>query len=195
MSAPSSARMLRQISRNLATKPVPVPVTRTLQQRATSKLTMCRPCIVPSSQSAARCFSTSTWAFKGITPGSADPEPSQPEAQQTVTEPTPIGEEEYHERAEQFLEEIMLKMEELQEGRDDVETEYSVRVSTSPTYGSPCFPFPSFSFSFPSFSPFSSFSFLFLKWTCTWISTTNNAAYPNRRASSPSHSLQTAPTS
>ena len=41
-------------------------------------------------------------------------------------DPTPIEEAEYHEHAEKLLEEIVVKIEELQESREDVDADYSV---------------------------------------------------------------------
>lgn len=43
-----------------------------------------------------------------------------------ATQPTEVSEEEYHERSEEFMNALNEKAEALQEGREDVEVEYSV---------------------------------------------------------------------
>lgn len=42
------------------------------------------------------------------------------------TQPTEVSDEEYHERSEEFMDALNEKAEGLQEGREDVEMEYSV---------------------------------------------------------------------
>lgn len=44
----------------------------------------------------------------------------------TVNDPTPIEIEEYHERADQYLEELVSRAEELAEEKQDVDVEFSV---------------------------------------------------------------------
>lgn len=44
----------------------------------------------------------------------------------TVNDPTPIEVDEYHERADQYLEELVSRAEELAEEKQDVDVEFSV---------------------------------------------------------------------
>lgn len=61
-------------------------------------------------------------------PDSEDPPPPQQEAAKVVhaTQPTDLGEEEYHTHADEVMNAVHEKAEQLQESREDVEVEYSV---------------------------------------------------------------------
>jgi len=59
-------------------------------------------------------------------PDTSDPAPAESEETHDVTDPTPLPDEEYHERADAFLEQVVNKMEEIQEGREDIDVEFSV---------------------------------------------------------------------
>lgn len=137
-----STRMMRQLTRTISTKPL----SRGLHQRATSKIQAPKPRILSSAQSQARCFSVSRPASKGIQPHSEDPQPKESEAIDDIKNPTPLSDAEYHDRAESLLEEIVAKMESMQEQRDDVDVEYSV-----------CFPKVPFPRAFCVFLPLHSF--------------------------------------
>lgn len=54
------------------------------------------------------------------------PPPEQPAETVRATQPTEISDEEYHDRSEEFMNTLNEKAELLQEGREDVEVEYSV---------------------------------------------------------------------
>lgn len=60
-------------------------------------------------------------------PETEDPAPAEPAPTHHVSEPTPIEDEEYHERADEYLDEVVARVEELAESRDDVDVEYAVR--------------------------------------------------------------------
>jgi frataxin len=78
----------------------------------------------------ARAFHSSA-SRHGIMPDSADPTPPEPEAHQVVAkEPTDISYEEYHQHADAYLHDLVDRLEQEQEKRQDVEVDYSV-----------CFPF------------------------------------------------------
>lgn len=125
MSAPMSARMMRQLSRTISTKPL----TRGLHQRAGFKLAAPKPGLLSASSIRSRKISTSRTSFKGLQPDQEEPKPVEAEDNHDISEPTPISDAEFHERAELLLEEIVQKMEEMQESRDDVDAEYSVCLS------------------------------------------------------------------
>lgn len=78
------------------------------------------------SQSAVR------WA---LMPHAENPPPkeSEPLVEQhsTASEPTPLEEEAYHPLADGYLDRVVARMEEVAEGREDVDVEYSVSTSRS----------------------------------------------------------------
>lgn len=59
-------------------------------------------------------------------PHTEDPQPKEPEPTYHVSEPTPVEDEDYHKYADEYLDRIVARVEELQEGREDVDVEYSV---------------------------------------------------------------------
>ncbi|OAX81231.1 iron donor protein CyaY [Emergomyces africanus] len=73
---------------------------------------------------------------KGITPGSSNPAPPNPESSSAniagganhVTQPSPLTEEQYREYAEDYFNVLLTKVEQLQENGSDVEAEYSAGV-------------------------------------------------------------------
>ena len=71
-------------------------------------------------------FSTSAGAFKGLTPDSEDPQPKEAEEHDTPDVPTQISNEQYHELSDIYMNNMVAKLEQLQEARDDVDVEYSV---------------------------------------------------------------------
>ncbi|KAK4634418.1 Frataxin, mitochondrial [Fulvia fulva] len=80
--------------------------------------------------SQSRCLSTSPITRAGLMPDAEEPEPPKVEKPETPrpTEPTELSEEEYHEHADAFVGSVHEKAEQIQEGRDDVEVEYSAGV-------------------------------------------------------------------
>jgi frataxin len=75
-----------------------------------------------------RYFTAGTASFKGLSPDSEDPRPKEAEPQAVVTEPTDISIEQYHEVSDAYIDKMVAVLEELQEERDDVDVEYSVRT-------------------------------------------------------------------
>ncbi|KAF2224740.1 Frataxin-like domain-containing protein [Elsinoe ampelina] len=61
-------------------------------------------------------------------PEHEDPPPSKPESTYHINDPTPLSDEEYATLSEQFMEQIVTKVEEVQEEREDVDVEYSAGV-------------------------------------------------------------------
>jgi len=55
--------------------------------------------------------------------------PSGAEEERNVSSPTELDTEEYHARANEYMDEIHEKAEAMQEDRNDVDVEYSVRIA------------------------------------------------------------------
>lgn len=92
---------------------------------------------VPSAPSQGRClrrsFHSTPAARKGITPGSFDPTPPNPQSSRVaggavhVAEPTPLTDNQYHEYAEHYLNTLLAEVERAQEEEgSELEAEYSV---------------------------------------------------------------------
>ena len=56
--------------------------------------------------------------------------PSTPKRESTTANlvPTEVTDEEFHAHADEFMEKVHEKAEQIQEGREDVEVEYAVRI-------------------------------------------------------------------
>jgi frataxin len=56
--------------------------------------------------------------------------PSTPKRESTTANlvPTEVTDDEFHARADEFMEKVHEKAEQIQEGREDVEVEYAVRI-------------------------------------------------------------------
>ena len=68
-----------------------------------------------------------TASVRSIMPDSENPPPKQSEDHETPTVPTDISTTEFHERADEYLNELVERLEEQQEKSPDIEVEYSVR--------------------------------------------------------------------
>ena len=67
-------------------------------------------------------------SVRGIMPESENPPPKQSEDTENPTVPTDISTTEFHERADDYLNELVERLEEAQEKNPDIEVEYSVRA-------------------------------------------------------------------
>lgn len=67
-----------------------------------------------------------TASVRGIMPESENPPPKQSEDHENPTVPTDIPTTEFHERADDYLNELVERLEEAQEKNPDIEVEYSV---------------------------------------------------------------------
>ncbi|KAF2090250.1 Frataxin [Saccharata proteae CBS 121410] len=76
-----------------------------------------------------RTFHSSS-ARASILPDTENPPPRDSEEHDRSTQPTEIPIEEYHERADEFIEKLQVKLEEKQDAGDAVEVEYSAGVLT-----------------------------------------------------------------
>ncbi|KAI9760748.1 MAG: Sigma-adaptin 3A [Chaenotheca gracillima] len=77
-----------------------------------------------------RLFSISRPVGKGITPDSEDPPPKDPMVQDHVAVPADITTDEYHELSDQFMDELVSKLEAIQEEKGEIDVEYSAGVLT-----------------------------------------------------------------
>ncbi|KAF2005079.1 Frataxin [Amniculicola lignicola CBS 123094] len=77
---------------------------------------------------AVRGFHSSTSFQAGIMPDTENPAPKESEASETPTQPTDITTKEFHQRADEFIDKLVAKLEAQQEGRPDLEVEYSAGV-------------------------------------------------------------------
>ena len=73
-----------------------------------------------------RQLHTSTAFSKGITPDAEDPIPKEFPGER-ITQRTDVTDEQYHELSDRYLEGILTKLEEMQESREDLDVEFSVR--------------------------------------------------------------------
>lgn len=75
-----------------------------------------------------RSVATSTASrMKGIQPESETPEPTEPvESAYVPKTPAPLEESEYHDIADEYLDNVLSKLEDVAEQRPDVDVEYSV---------------------------------------------------------------------
>ncbi|GAB7350195.1 hypothetical protein MBLNU459_g0855t1 [Dothideomycetes sp. NU459] len=134
MSASISTRSMRQLVRSCGSRRL----ARSYSLQPTpSRLAVAQPvraaaaaaaAAAPLQQPTQRCFSAAAAHFKGLSPDSEDPQPKESQPIEHVREPTPLEDEEYHERAEQYLDEIVARVEELQENKEDLELDYSAGV-------------------------------------------------------------------
>lgn len=74
---------------------------------------------------AVRAFSSST-RLRSIMPDAENPAPPKNEETEQPTTPSQISEEEFHERADAYLNELVERLEEAQENDPQIEVEYSV---------------------------------------------------------------------
>ena len=85
-----------------------------------------RAAAVNTGRATVRAFHGTT-SVRGIMPESENPPPKQSEDTETPTVPTDISTTEFHERADEYLNELVERLEEAQEKNPDIEVEYSVR--------------------------------------------------------------------
>lgn len=112
------------------------PTTTTTSSRIARPLLISRP------------LSSSSTQYKGLSPESSDPAPpnTEPTAEdQASASPADLSDSQYHEIADEYLNNLVLALEEKAETSSDIEVEYSVRFPPSP----PPFPLPSTSLSPP----------------------------------------------
>lgn len=124
---PSSIRAvpaLRSIARQASyTAPKTRPACSITSTRPllSSKYNCCSPRLT-------RTFHLSATFRKGISPESPDPQPKSRSGGEHVAEPAPISTEDYHKIADEYIEKLVHKLEQMQEEKGDMDCEYSVRL-------------------------------------------------------------------
>ncbi|KAJ4342357.1 Mitochondrial matrix iron chaperone [Ascochyta clinopodiicola] len=86
-----------------------------------------RAAAVHTGRASVRAFHGST-SVRGIMPDSENPPPKQSEDHENPTVPTHISTTEFHEHADEYLNELVERLEEAQEKNPDIEVEYSAGV-------------------------------------------------------------------
>jgi frataxin len=91
--------------------------------------------LVVATYQPAYCFSYTSTSRKGLQPDSSDPAPpkTEPQISSSNTEPTPLDEDTYHEKADSYLDRLVLALEEKAESNSEFEVEYDVCQSRSPS--------------------------------------------------------------
>jgi frataxin len=79
-----------------------------------------------------RPFSITYPARKGLSPDSEDPQPKEAEPHTVDAAPLELSIERYNQLSDEYIDAIVSKLEELQEEREDVDVEYSVRLPSFP---------------------------------------------------------------
>jgi len=79
---------------------------------------------------ACRAFSTTRTIYKGISPETDNPQPKEAEAHTGTAHPAELSVEQYHELADQTMDVIVEKLEQLQEEQENIDVEYSAGVLT-----------------------------------------------------------------
>lgn len=120
MSAPSASRLLTQATRTASRS-----IIRSRQANA-FHLQPCR--VVPAIRAVncSRTFSVSASKATGLMPDTENPSTPKREPLATTLTPAEITDEEFHTLSDAFLEKVHEKAEQVQEGREDVEVDYSV---------------------------------------------------------------------
>ena len=83
-----------------------------------------------------RSLSTSRVFQKGLSPETDNPQPKTPESNDTAssTSKVEISTDRFHELSDSYLSVLVDRLEVLQEGREDVDVEYSVRCPPLPSH-------------------------------------------------------------
>lgn len=128
----ATMRPLRLLSR-ASTPPTRRALT-TLPARSLRPSTMSHRSVPQTTRYPSQSFSSAPCPNKGIVPESPDPPvpKTEPQVSSSNTEPAPLSEEEYHEKADSYLERLVLALEEKAEGNPDYEIEYEVHPPSQP---------------------------------------------------------------
>jgi frataxin len=121
MSAPSATRLFSQATRTASRS-----IIRSRQANA-FHLQPCRVVPAIKAVNCSRSFSVSVPKATGLMPDTENPSTPKREPLATTLTPANITDEEFHTLSDAFLEKVHEKAEQVQEGREDVEVDYSVR--------------------------------------------------------------------
>jgi frataxin len=127
MSRSSMLKLFGRASRNARTTTTIPASTRSFPIRQFIIPPLVRPLHPVSSYApASRAFSTSKPSFKGLSPESENPTPKEAESHNPNAGPADISIEKFHDLADEYMNALVEKLEQLQEEDDDVDCEYSV---------------------------------------------------------------------
>jgi frataxin len=130
--------MIRRVPRVLSLRPSP-----SLPRSTRHTFAIARPLLSytqsQSNQTRKRPFHASATRSKGLSPTSSEPEPPKGEhagGAGHVAQPAALTTDEYHDLADQYIDALVLKLEEMaEEASEKLEVEYSVcHTSTRPSY-------------------------------------------------------------
>ncbi|SLM34195.1 mitochondrial iron uptake protein [Lasallia pustulata] len=120
-----SRKLPRQSARLLRLHPLTTAASLTRAPKVLTTHSLTHP---PAPTPSSRSFHASRPTRKGITPDSSDPQPNLEGSETPIGEPASISEQTYHERADAYINELVSKLESLQEEKEDVDCEYSAGV-------------------------------------------------------------------
>jgi frataxin len=127
MSRSSMLKLFGRASRNAGTSTTIPTSTRSFPIRQFTIPPLVRPLRPVSSYvSTSRAFSTSKPSFKGLSPESENPTPKEAESHNPTAGPADISIEKFHDLADEYMNALIEKLEQLQEEDEDVDCEYSV---------------------------------------------------------------------
>lgn len=114
--------LLKNAGRNTSVRRMHIPTTPRLTQQSRRNGALSST----AQWSFVRPFSASPIRSAGIMPDHEDPPPKESEPTHHISEPTPLSEQEYHEHADRYIDQVIARLEEIQESREDVEVEHAV---------------------------------------------------------------------
>lgn len=133
MARPSASKVARVVCRNLqATRTPPT----ALLPRMSAAPALMRPVSAYSAPAEPRRFISTTADRRGITPDDKA-RSTVPESTYVPKTPADISEGAYHTVADEYLDKLLSRLEELQDQREDVDVEYSVPADLTPFDGNP----------------------------------------------------------
>jgi frataxin len=124
MSAASASRLLTQATRT---------ASRSIVRSRPANAFHLQPCRVAPAIKAVTCsraFAVSAPRATGLMPDTDNPSPPKLDEVATTLTAAEITDEEFHTLSDAFLEKVHEKAEQVQEGREDVEVDYSVSLSS-----------------------------------------------------------------
>lgn len=128
---PSIVRSVRAIQSSFRQASSTVPRTQARHAVPSAQLAL-RSTQNISASKITRSIHLSSANGKGISPESSDPRPTAHPGTEHVAEPAHITIDEYHELADIYIDDLVSKLEQIQEEREDVDCDYSVRLRGSP---------------------------------------------------------------
>lgn len=122
MSRTVISRLARASTQSLRPRPLTTTTPRLISLRPASSPVLCA-LTIPT----ARTFSSTPAALKGLSPESENPQPTPKEPLSGAAKPAGITTEQYEELSNEYMDRIVEKLEQLQEEKETIDVEYSVR--------------------------------------------------------------------